>query len=239
VERTTRISSHARTSRTSRTSRLARIGGAAGAAMIALAACGPLRLGAAATYGNQRISQASLASEVTNLTTAYQAAKSKVNPQYAPADMPRKVLTWMLTFATFNQVAAAQNIHVTAAQVQQEAAGLQSGVKQNGLTLQEAAVGAGLPPDLLPAYETFAVQESLLGKKLGNPTTQAGQTALQQRVGQMVCHAAKALSISVNPQYGALEYKTLQVLATASTLTAPAGGTTLPLANAARFKPAC
>ncbi len=214
------------------------------AGMIAVSACGPLQLGAAAIYGGQqRITQTRLAAEVADLNAGYQAGKAKLTFQYTPADMPRRVLSWMLTFAAMDQLAARQPknkpITVTPAEVQNVNSGLASQAKQNGLTLDEAAVEAALPPDLLPAYERFAVIQGQVSKQLGNPSTAAGQAAAQAKFNLMICRAAKSLNIAVNPQYGAFSYQKFEVLATASSLTAPSGRSALSPATAPEFKPSC
>src|SRR4029077_7387458 len=89
---------------------------AAAAGALAVSGCGQTQLGAAALYSNHRISTATLASEVANLNAGYQADKGKLQIQYTQADMPRQVLTWMLRFATTEQVAKRTGITVTRAQ---------------------------------------------------------------------------------------------------------------------------
>ncbi len=78
---------------------------AAVAGTVAVTGCGQTQLGAAALYSNHRISTATLAAEVANLNAGYQADKHKLQIQYTQADMPRQVLSWMLRFATTEQVA--------------------------------------------------------------------------------------------------------------------------------------
>lgn len=220
-----------------RTKRIPRIGTApkliavAAVAMIAASACAPLQLGAAATYDTgQRITQSQLAAEVSHLNAGYQADKSKLSFKYTPADMPRQVLSWMLRFAAMDKLAASQSppITVTNAEIQATDQSLSSQVRQNGLTLDEAAVGVGLPPNMLPAYERFAVIQGKLAKQFGNPTTSAEQAAAQAKFARMVCTSAKSLNISVNPQYGAFDYRQFLVVATANPLAAPQSGSKLP-----------
>ena len=52
------------------------------AAGITVAACGSVKMGAAAIITSQRISTTTLSAQVSNLNTAYQAYKSKVQLQY-------------------------------------------------------------------------------------------------------------------------------------------------------------
>src|SRR5215467_10376614 len=93
----------------------------AAAGALVLAGCGQTQFGAAALYSNQRISTAKLTAEVANLNAAYQKDKAKLNPQYSPAQMPREVLSWMLRFATADQVAKRLGITVTPADAQRQA----------------------------------------------------------------------------------------------------------------------
>jgi hypothetical protein len=191
--------------------------------------CGQTQLGAAALYGNQRISSARLASEVANLNAAYQKYHGKVSITYPVSAMPREVLSWMLRFATGDRVAAQHGIVVTPAQAQHEIALESANVKQAGDTLPEAAVLNGLPPDLLPELGRWIAIQVQLENSLDHgvaPTTQAGSTALTAQVAHLQCIAAKSLNIMVNPQYGVYDYGQFLVVPTPSTLstTSPTPG---------------
>ncbi len=137
------------------TSRYAAVAVAGVAGLLVVSGCGQARLGAAALYGNQRISSAKLAAEVANLNSGYQTYEHKTQISYTVADMPREVLSWMLRFATANQLAADRGITVTPAQAQHELTVETANVKQGGDTLPEAAVLNGLPPDLLSELGTW------------------------------------------------------------------------------------
>lgn len=190
---------------------------------VTVAACGPLQLGAAAIYGQQRITAAKLADEVANLNTAYQADKARVHIGYGPADMPREVLTWMLRFATRERLAQLQHITVTPAQSQFALSEVQRSVKQSGTTLPVAATSAGLPPDMLSGLGRYVAIETVLQNRLDHgvpPSTAAENQALTAELAHLECRAAKSLAIKVNPQYGALDYSQYVVVPTASTLAA-------------------
>jgi hypothetical protein len=232
---------------------------ASAAVVLVLSGCGQagrawLRPGAAALYGNQRVSAARLAAEVANLKTAYQAAvKARLQPQYRPADMPAKVLSWFLRFAAIDQAAAkaSPRITVTPYEAQKALAAEAASVRQSGDTLVEAAVLSGLPPDMLPQLGRWiAIQDKLVaGLDNGvSPTTAAGQQALVTALGRVECRAAKGLNILVNPQYGAFDYGTsglssqTQVVLVPSTLAAAPGGPLAgrtPGASKPRLTPPC
>jgi len=204
-------------------SRYATVAVAGLAGLLVLAGCGQSRLGAAALYGNQRVSTTRLAAEVSNLNTAYQKYQHKTQISYQPADMPREVLSWLLRFATANQLAADRGITVTPAQAQHELKVETANVKQGGDTLPEAAVLNGLPPDLLAQLGTWISIQVQLDNQLDNgvaPKTQAASTALTTKANHLQCLAAKRLDIKVNPQYGVYDFASYAVVATPSTLAA-------------------
>lgn len=195
----------------------------AGVALVA--GCGQLRIGAAAIYGGQRITSAKLADEVANLTVGYQAYKSKLQISYTSAEMPQRVLSWMLRFATAEKVAADRGITITPEKAQQELTAESAQTRQAGITLREAAVANGLPPDMLPELGRWLAIESALENQLDAghaPTTQAGSQTLNAKMVRVQCLAAKSLAISVNPQYGAYDYSQSTVVSIPSRLSGPA-----------------
>lgn len=202
-------------------SRCAAVGVAGLAAALAVTGCAQTQLGAAALYSNQRISSTRLADEVANLNAAYQKYRSKVQITYPVSTMPREVLSWMLRFATANQMAAQHGIKVTPAQAQHELAVETANVNRAGDTLPEAAVLNGLPPDLLSELGTWISIQVQLENQLDHgvaPKTTAESAALSAEVGHLQCVAAQSLHIKVNPQYGVYDYGQFAVVATPSTL---------------------
>jgi len=201
---------------------------AAAAGALVVTGCGQTQLGAAALYSNHRISSATLASEVANLNAGFQADQRKLQIQYTQADMPRQVLSWMLRFATANQIAERTGLTVTPAEAQQQLNDEKARAQQAGDTLEEAAVLNGLPPDLLPQLGRWIAIQLKLQDKLDNgvaPTTAAAQQALQVKVSHVQCVAAKSLDIKVNPQYGAYDYGQFAVVPVTSKLAAAPGQT--------------
>jgi hypothetical protein len=214
---------------------------AAAAGILILAGCGQARLGAAALYTDQRISSANLADQVKNLTAGYQADKSKVQIQYTQADIPRQVLSWMLRFATADEIAKRLGINITPAQAQAQANAEKARAAQSGDTLSEAAVLNGLPPDLVPQLGRWIAIQLKLQDKLDNgvaPTTNAAQQALVLKINHVQCLAAKAMHIKVNPQYGAYDYGQFAVVPVPSTLSTAPASTAKP-ASAPQLTPKC
>ena len=218
------------------------VAAAVAALALTVTGCGQTRLGAAALYENQRISTAQLAAQVSNLSTGYQAYKSRLQMPYRAADMPRQVLSWLLRFATAERVATRTGITVTPAQAQAQLIAEKARANQAGDTLREAAVLNGLPPDLLPELGRWIAIQIKLQAKLDHgvqPTTTAAQQALLLRVNQVQCKAAKSLKIQVNPQYGVFDYGHLVVVPAPNKLAAAPGGRKTPASQAPQLTPRC
>jgi hypothetical protein len=213
----------------------------AAAGALAIAGCGQTQLGAAALYSNQRITTAKLTAEVANLNAAYQADKAKLNPQYTAAQMPQQVLSWLLRFATTNQLANRLGIQVTPAYAQQQADAEKAKLAQSGDTLKQAAVLNGLPPDLLPELGRWLAIQFKVQKVLSHgvtPTTSAAQQVLLAKINHVQCLAAKSMHIKVNPQYGGYDYHQFAVVPLPNKLSTVPGAK--PKASAApQLTPTC
>ena len=190
---------------------------------ITAAACGSVKLGAAAVTSSQRISTTTLSNQVANLNTAYQAHKSEIQLQYPVSQMPQQVLSWLVRFQVGDEMAAQHGITVTLTQSQAALVALSTSIRQSGgnTTLIETAVANGLPPDLLDELGRYEAIETTLVNRLDGgkaPTSTAGQQTLQTELDKSQCQAAKSLSIQINPQFGAFDYSSLSVVLTPSGL---------------------
>ncbi|HET9897736.1 MAG TPA: hypothetical protein VFQ44_22630 [Streptosporangiaceae bacterium] len=214
------------------------VGKQAGAIAVAVAAgalvvsgCSQTQFGAAALYGNQRVSSAKLAAEVANLNAGFQKYEHKTQINYTQADQPRQVLSWLLRFATANEIAATRGIHVTNTDVAKALKTESSIVRRSGDTLTEAMVLNGLPPDMQYQLGRWVTIQEKLDNQLDHgkpPTSQAQSTALTAKVNHLQCVATKNLDIKVNPQYGVFDYAQYAVVAAPSNLatTSPSPGAT-------------
>ncbi|HEY1664416.1 MAG TPA: hypothetical protein VGG54_01890, partial [Trebonia sp.] len=90
---------------TKRGRRVAALGAAGLGACAVLAACSPVQVGAAAVVGSQRITASSLDTQVSNWQTAAKPYASSI--QLTSAEAPTAVLSWLVRFAVWDQVAAA------------------------------------------------------------------------------------------------------------------------------------
>ncbi len=199
---------------------------AALAGVLMLSACGTVKLGAAAVSNNQRISAATVTAEVSNLNQAYQADKAKIQLQFAKSEMPQEVLSWLLRFQVREQMANRYGITVTPAQVQDALNSIAAQAKQSGVTTRDLAVANGVPPDQLNELGRYvAIQDAVLNRLDGGklPTANAALTTLSNKFDASQCVAAKSLAIQVNPQYGALDYRSIGVVAAPNKLSALPG----------------
>jgi hypothetical protein len=202
-----------------------RVAAAVAAAGLAASACGTVKMGAAAITGNNSISSGSLSAEVANLNAAYKADTAKgIKPQRPVAQEAQQVLTWLILFRIYDQVAARNHIYVTPAQADRQLAQLTSQAAASKVTLTEyVTAGGGLPPDLIPQLgQYFAILSRLEGRIDGGkaPTTTAGQAKVASAVAHNQCLAAKDLGVTVNPQYGVWDYRTYAVVPAPPTLAA-------------------
>jgi hypothetical protein len=209
---------------------------------LAVSACATTQMGAAAITGNSRISSSTLTSEVSSLNSAYAADKAKgISPQKPTGQEAQQVLTWLILFRVYNQMAARNGISVTTAQTQAAQAQYQSQASQSGVTLSEyLSAGGALPPDLQQQlFQAAAIQTALAAKLDGGkaPSTSAGQSAIETQLGHQQCLAAKSLGINVNPQFGEYDYSGYQVVAAPPTLAADP--TPSAAATPAVLKPPC
>lgn len=199
---------------------------AALAGVLMLSACGSVKLGAAAVSNDQRISSATVTAEVTNLNQAVQADKAKIQLQFAAAQMPQEVLSWLLRFQVREQMAQRYGVTVSQTQVQNALASIAAQAKQSGYTTRDLAAANGVPPDQLTELGRYvAIQDAILNRLDGGklPTANAALQTLSSKFDTSQCVAAKSLGIQVNPQYGALDYRSIGVVAAPDKLSAVPG----------------
>jgi len=218
--------------------------GAAGLGACALlAACSPVKLGAAAIVGNQRITTATLDAQVANLQASAKPYASQV--QLTSAEMPTAVLSWLVRFSIMNQIAASAGVAVTQAQVQQGVANINaqaaSAAPEEGYKSgEEVLIGAGISPQLLTSIGRYQAIELAYAEKVNGgklPSTTAENTAVNAAIGKAQCQAAKSLDIQISPQFGRMDYSQYAVVATSNTLSQPEGAPSP--ASTTGLAPAC
>ena len=196
---------------------------AAAAAACALSACGPVRIGAAAISGGERITVTTLSDQVSNLERAFQAGKG-IQLQFPLARAPQQVLGWLLRFQIRDELAVRNHVVVTTGESQRALTALARQTGRTGPAFVQLAVANGLAPDMLPAlgrYEAIQNEEFIRLNGGTPPRTQARIQALSAQFSHRECVAAKSLNIQVNPQFGQMDYGTLAVIPAATPLSAP------------------
>lgn len=233
----------ARFSRLSRASRAAGFGGAAVlGACVLLSACAPVQMGAAAIVGNQRITQSTLDTNVSNLQA--ESAKFPGQVQLPANEMPKAVLSWLVKFAIEDHAASTAGVSVTKAQVQRGVAAIeaqaQQYAQQSGLSNPSIVLlSSGIAPRMMEDVGRYQAQELVLAIKYNGgklPSTQAEDNAVTAQLTKSTCQAAKSLDIQINPQFGRLDYSQYTVVARADVLSKAQGASPVPTSNS---KPAC
>jgi len=224
---------------TKRGRRVAALGAAGLGACAVLAACSPVQMGAAAVVGNQRITQSTLDTQVSNLQTAVKPYGSSL--PITTAEEPSEVLAWLIRFAVMDQVATANNISVTDAQSQAGLSALASTAQSNGFSsTAELLVANGVSPQMFSQVGRWAAQETAYELKANGgaePTSTAEQNTVTTAFTKAECTAAKSLNISVSPQFGRVDYTQFTIVPVANTLSQPEG-TPTP-ASTEGLTPAC
>ncbi len=207
--------------------------------------CSPVKMGAAAIVGNQRITIAALDTEVTNLSQTAKLYPSTV--QLSATQETQETLSWLVRFQINEALARADGITVSTAQAQAALAQIYAESKSEAasegltnVTLPLILAANGIPPNLsaeLGRYQAIETQfvEQANGGKL--PTATSAQTASTAKLERAQCVAAKNLNIEINPQFGRLNYSQYQVVSAPSTVSRAAGKATA--ASTSGLTPAC
>ncbi len=209
---------------------------------VAVAACGQVKMGAAAIVGNQRISATNLSGEVSNLSAGYQAYSRQITLQYPVSEMPQEVLAWLVRFRVGDRLAQQEGITVTPAEAQQALADIATAAGVSTDKLAEVAVANGLPPDMITALGRYQAIETKLVNRLDRgklPTAPAAQQALKARFTGSQCRAAKSLGIQINPQFGTLDYRDFAIVPAPATLSKPQTSAPTPAASKPVLTPPC
>ena len=214
---------------------------------LAAAACSPVKLGAAAIVGNQRITIATLDTEVTNLSQA--AAKYPTQVNLNASQRTQATLTWLIRYQITEELARQQGITISAEQGQnalnQAVKGAIASAAQQGLTNATQTLilaASGIPPntsDELGRYEAISNQYLTMANGGTLPASgSAAATTAGNKLNQAECQAAKSLNIQVNPQFGALDYTDYQIVDGPVTVTRAQGPVKAPSSPPATA-PAC
>jgi hypothetical protein len=224
--------------------RLVKVSAAVVGAGLVVAGCAPIKMGAAAIVGDQRITIATLDTQVINLSQA--ASKYPGVVQLNQQQMTQETLTWLVRFQVNEHLASQGGITVTTAQVQRSLAEIYASAKTQAaqagvanVTLEEVLAANGIPPDLSHEVGRYqAIYLQFLTKANGGtlPTSSSAQQSATTAFQHAQCVAAKSLNIQVNPQFGRMNYTQLQVVSVSNPVAhipgAPPAGSVTGLAPA-------
>ena len=215
-----------------------------GAALV-VTACGPVKLGSAAIVGNERITIATLDTEVTNLSQTVKLYP--VTVQLSQAEKTQQTLTWLIRFKINDELARQAGITVSTAEAQMALdeiyAAAKSSAQAQGIrnvTLDLILVANGIPPNLASEVGRYQAIENKFAEQVNGgqePTGTAAQSATMAKLNKARCRAAKALNVQVNPQFGRLDYSQVAVVPALAIVSRPAGPAKAP--SKSGLTPAC
>ena len=211
--------------------RLVKLSAVALGAGLLVTACSPVKMGAAAIVGNQRITIATLNTEVTGLSRTAKLYPGTV--QLSQVQETQQTLTWLIRFKIDDEVARRAGITISTAQAQAALKQIldqaEQGAQAQGITkvtIDLILVANGIPPnqrDEVGRYQ--AIDNEFLKQANGGtaPTSQSAQSAATAKLTKARCLAAKSLKIQVNPQFGQLNYNQVAIVAAPGSVSRPAG----------------
>jgi hypothetical protein len=206
---------------------------------------GPVKVGSAAIVGDQRITIATLDTEVTNLSEAVKQYPGTV--QLSQEQQTQQTLTWLVRFQINEELARQAGITVTTAQADKALAEIyavaKSEAEAQGITnvsLNLIMAANGIPPNLAAELGRYqAINDEFVKQANGGtePSTTAEQAATTVKLQHAQCVAAKNLNIQINPQFGRMDYTQYQVVSAEGTVFRTAGPA--PTATPSGLTPAC
>jgi hypothetical protein len=198
---------------------------------ILVTGCSPVKFGAAAITGNQRITIATLDTQVTNLSQAVKQYPGTI--QMSSAQETQETLTWLVRFQINDELARQAGITVTPAQAQAALVQIYAAAKANAeaqglsnVTLNLILAANGIPPNLSAEVGRYqAINDQFVRQANGGklPTSTSAQTATTAKLQHAQCLAAKALTIQINPQFGQFNYTQYQVVSAPNPVAASPG----------------
>jgi hypothetical protein len=207
--------------------------------------CSSVKFGSAAIVGSQRITIATLDTEVTNLTQAAKKYPASFQPSQTAAT--QETLSWLVRFQINEELARQEGITVSPAQAQTalaqiyataEAAARSQGV--TNVTPELILTANGIPPNKAPELGRYqSIEAQFITQANGGtlPTTTQAQSATTAKLQHAQCLAAKNLNIQINPQFGRMDYSQYMVVTAPSAVSRSAGPS--PTASPSGLAPAC
>lgn len=199
---------------------------------LAVAGCAPVKMGAAAIVGDQRVTIANLDTESGKLASSVKSYPGVVS--LSQQQITQQTLSWLIRFQINEQLARQSGITISTAQANSALNDIYNAAKtqaeQSGVThvtLDLILVANGIAPNLsteLGRYQAIENEylKQLNGGKLPTSNT-SGVNAEVARYQHAQCLAAKSLNIRVNPQFGRMDYSSYAIVAAPDTVSRPSG----------------
>jgi hypothetical protein len=179
-------------------------------ASIAVVLTGCAQVGAAATVGGVRISQATVQGSVDSILAERSGVDTSQMQLETGESLNRSQLRFHLFGTLLREVGAELEITVTKAEIDtQRAAILQQVGGEDQLPI--ALVGAGIAPQDLDLY----IEAITFSDKIGNLIASSGvpEEQIGTEIQRLMTAKAKELGVTVNPRYGAWDPETADVVA--------------------------
>jgi len=199
---------------------------------LVVTACSPVKVGAAAIVGSQRITIAKLDTDATNLSQTAKQYQAIV--PLSQVQVTQQTLTWLIRFMINDELARQNGITVSTAQAQSALDAIykqaKEGAQAQGISnasLDLILVANGIPPNQREEVGRYqAIDDAFLKQANGGTTPASGSAAASAATAKLTkarCLAAKDLNIKVNPQFGQLNYNQVAIVATPGSVSRPAG----------------
>ena len=179
-------------------------------ASIAVVLTGCAQVGAAATVGGVRISQATVQGSIDSILAERSGVDTTQMQLETGESLNRTQLRFHLFGTLLREVGAELEITVTKAEIDtQRAAILQQVGGEDQLPI--ALVGAGIAPQDLDLY----IEAITFSDKIGNLIASSGvpEEQIGTEIQRLMTAKAKELGVTVNPRYGAWDPETADVVA--------------------------
>ena len=207
---------------------------------LVLTACSssPVKFGSAAIVGDQRITIATLDTEVNNLNQAVEQQQGHRAAEPGAADPADAHLAGPVQDPGGTGPARPAS-RSRKAQAEEALASIYAAAKSSAetqgipnATLDLILAANGIPPNLADEVGRYQAIDDAFAKQANGgqePTSTAAQTAVSGKLTKARCEAAKALNIQINPQFGELNYDQLAVVSAPGTVFRTAGPRRRPL----------
>ncbi|MFI0425019.1 SurA N-terminal domain-containing protein [Spongiactinospora sp. 9N601] len=178
---------------------------AAACGVVLLTACSPMKAGAAAIVGDQRISVAEVEDSVREVQKALQAVPQA--QQQLPRPVPQSVLLQLVETNRYAQLAESQKVRVTDGEIDAFITNQSGG---NPRQIEQALLVQGVPPSQSRDY----VRAFLTGQKLIVEMGGGTDDASLQRGQQALVQEIQKVPVTFNPRYGRWDQQQGTFLAT-------------------------